>query len=147
MGYGTRRREPQRVDLSEPGYWAMVKPLDVGGQEKLTRDAVKQGVAQLNASGNLVGEGLTSFMLPYVITAWNLDDDAGAPLPVNRESCQRLFTEDVAAIMAVAGAPARTAVEQRDFSGASEPGPADEAQPLTASHASAPTASSGASSA
>ncbi len=114
MGY---RRPNIRVELSGE-FWAEILPkLSLGAQEmvvKLSRDGHDERIARS--------------LIISALAAWNLTDDAGAPLPITDETVAELYEDDAMALIAAinaARAP-RTIEEQQVFTQPSTPGPEDE---------------------
>lgn len=95
--------QTQRIDLSVPGYWAVVRPLE--RLEELQVLAAAVGTDEQEAQRRLISHyrDLLATLAATVIVAWNLDDADGHVLPVTAEHTRLLRDVDLFTILEAAG--------------------------------------------
>lgn len=108
MGYNAKRFGVTKVDLPD-GYWAEVAPLTKAQDDECDRALLGGELEAPVGSMTALGEMRTKLyqreysdrQLAYAIKRWNLDDDAGAILPITVETVQGLADADSDALLAV----------------------------------------------
>ena len=121
MGYRSVVFGRTRVELGQ-GYWAEVAPLTKAEDDECRR--VLLGGDLEGAVGSLEGlrarfhqREYTDYVLLSAVKRWNLDDDAGAPLPIDLAGIQGLADAHATKLLAaVRGltAPLANAEARRD---------------------------------
>lgn len=94
MGYfkSDDQLKTKKVTLpSNKEYWVEVKT------EVYYGDTIKAGAIRQDGTPDLVASG--TGMLQQMIVAWNLDDDAGNVLEVNKDNIYKLNQKDAMAII------------------------------------------------
>jgi hypothetical protein len=97
MGYKSKIFAGERVELSA-GYWARVRPLN-GDEALALAESVAASTNGATSSGNRASLLL---LLTTAVIEWNIDDEAGAVLPITAENVAELSATDQMKIVMVA---------------------------------------------
>lgn len=94
MGYVSSQRKTRKVKLSNPKYWVeIVDEILQGDIRKIAELNKESGISIVSTTTDL-NDAQTNTIVGLV-TAWNLDDDEGNPVPVTREYALLLKKADV----------------------------------------------------
>lgn len=107
MSYKTKAFGSSRVVLATDGYWAEVAPLTKAEDDECNRvllggdlEGTVGDAASMRAKFHQ--REYTDQVLLFAIKRWNLDDEAGAVLPITVETIQGLADADSTKLLAVA---------------------------------------------
>lgn len=122
--------QTQRIDLSVPGYWAVVRPIQALEETQLIIRIAGTDERDVTRSLATNYRDLLASLAAAVIVAWNVDDADGHVLPVTPETARVLRDHDLFAVLEAAGPGLRLRdllVAARQLAGLEVPSPASAA--------------------